>query len=165
MLNGIGEVVVAAEQKLSAVAAEALKQGQWTYISGADAGTGLEAVSAATIVNGTDHTDDAVYLLAPVALEPKMEEDLEGIETIASGARVIAYRGAGIELEDFYAGVTGDAARCTADWAGATLGDLCVLNADGFITLDGAGDDPGGSATPVAIFQNLKGTAVTYRTI
>jgi hypothetical protein len=146
-----------AEDKISAVANEDLKQGQYctiASISGED--YAMDAVDAAGDVQGTR---DTLYM---VIKEPINIESADSVyEDISDGDHVMIIGAVGGLLVEDTALAANSA---SANWAGASVGAKMVCNATGFLTLDGAADDEGTSAH-IAKFVSLVNDIITYEMI
>ena len=140
-------------------------QGQWGFRSGQNA----DSEDVFDVVNSYTDAQLAVYKLGIVAKEnisaKGSDTDFETIyvndgDANDDGRLAQFIFGDGHTIEDDRLD-----ARVDADFSSASYGTAMVLTASGFPTLDGASDDPGASATVVALFENYLGNVVTYTTV
>jgi len=151
-------VIIGEHQKKTAIAAEALKQGQWVYKS-ANTSSPFEEVKVSIA------DSDAIVKYDKGRLFPVMQypADLEGAEstheTIAANEQCVILDGPAIEIEDdqLINRVPG------ADFANATPGDPMYLTVSGYPTF---ANDVGyvANSTVVAYFEKFENNIVTYTT-
>ncbi len=149
----------APEDKIPAVANEAMVQGQFCVIGGYDGDDAL--MDIADTVDDDELDTNNLYLIMEYAIR------VEGTETddwddIADEARVnrVAVK-SGLLIEDNELATNSG----TAVWGSATENDPMVLNTSGFLTLDGAGDDPGAGATIIAKFIRIQNGIIFYEMV
>lgn len=139
-------------------------QGQWFFL------TALSASDCSPrweLVDSYADAQKAAAVLAPVHKRP-FQKDLgdDDYETVYSednsnwdGKYPQFITDNDALIEDTKLDSRVDAVFTTAD-----PGTAMVLTVSGYPTLDGASDDPGSSATPVATFVEWTGASVIYRT-
>jgi len=146
------------EDKIPAVANEALKQGQWCIVASESGGDFyMDAVDAAGDCQAARYT---LYMVHKEAINIEGEEE-DLWDDIAEDAHVIRIgQIPGLMVEDTM--LTTNSA--VADWANASAADLMILNTSGYLTLVGASDDPT-SATIVAKLISLVNGIITYEMV
>jgi hypothetical protein len=149
----------APEDKIPAVANEAMVQGQFCTIASYD---GDDAKMAIADTADDDELDtNKLYLVLEYAYRVEGTEH-DDWNVIASADRVLRVPiKSGLLVEDNELATNSS----TASWSGATEGDAMILNASGFLTLDGAGDDPGAGATIIAKFIRIQNGIIFYEMV
>jgi len=147
----------APEDKIPAVANEAMVQGNFCTIGGYDGDDAQMDIAA----GGDDDDVSALYLVLAYAyrLEGTEEDDWDDIADTDRVLRVPVK--SGLLVEDSLLATN----SATAAWGSATAGDAMILNASGFLTLNGAGDDPGAGATIIAKFIRIQNGIVFYELV
>jgi acetyltransferase-like isoleucine patch superfamily enzyme len=152
------------EAKQTAIAAEAMKQGQWVYMSSNDGSpVGNSTPFQEVLVSKVDSTSIAQYAVAQLFPVMKYAADLEYAESvyedIAINDQVVILVGDGIEIEDdaLYGYLP------HAGWASQTPGTSMSLTASGYPTF---ADGPGHvtAHTEVAYFVKYENSIITYQT-
>lgn len=148
---------VASEDKIPAVANEAMKQGNFCVIGGYDGDDALMDIAA----GGDDDDVNKLYLVLEYAYRVEGTEH-DDWNVIADEARVlrVPIRNGQLVEDNELATNSG-----TANWAGASVGDEMILNASGFLTLNGAGDDPGAGATIIAKFIRIQNGIIFFEMV
>ena len=149
----------APEDKIPAVANEAMVQGQFCFIASYDGDDALMAIADTT---DDDELDvDKLYLVMAYAYRVEGTEE-DDWDDIAAEDRVLRIPiKSGLLIEDSLLATN----SATANWAGASAGDAMILNTGGFLTLNGAGDDPGAGATIIAKFVRIQNGIVFYELV
>ena len=144
----------APEEKIPAVANEAMVQGNFCNIASYD---GDDA--RMDIADGSNDDDvNKLYLVLAYAYRMEGTEE-DDWDDIAADDRVLRVPiRSGLLVEDSLLATN----SATANWSGASAGDEMVLNASGFLTLNGAGDDPGAGATIIAKFIRIQNGIIFY---
>ncbi|MHA1952338.1 MAG: hypothetical protein ACW96U_00110 [Candidatus Heimdallarchaeaceae archaeon] len=144
------------EDKIPAVANEAMVQGQFCVIASYD---GDDAVMALADDTDEDQLDtNKLYLVFSEAYRMEGTEE-DDWDDIAADDRVIRVPiSSGLIVEDS----TLSANNTAAVWASASVGDAMILNTDAILTLDGASDDPGTGATIIAKFIRIQNGIIYY---
>ena len=137
------------------IAAASITNGQWATLTTKDTTTGLERVTPVA----ANYTGSA-RKVGPCAKIIEYKEDIASQDTIASGDRCLWQPAANVEFEDFYL-----TSRVSGAFSSATPGADMVLTTSGYPTLDGADDDPGATATIVAMFKEVDGNSVRYESV
>lgn len=153
----------APEDKIPAVANEAMVQGVFGVISGYDGDDALM-----NIADGSDEDQldpNHLYLLLEYAtrVEGTEEDDWDDIANTDRILRVPIKSGLLVEDSLLSTNVTGQGVTVT--FALASAGAAMVLNTNGFLTLDGADDDPGTDATVIAKFNRIQNGIVFYEMV
>jgi hypothetical protein len=148
---------VASEDKIPAVANEAMVQGVFGNIVGYDGDDAL-------IDKADGSNDDDVnklYLILKYAYRVEGTEH-DDWNVIADEARVlrVPIRNGQLVEDNELATNSG-----TANWSGASVGAEMILNTAGFLTLNGAGDDPGAGATIIAKFIRIQNGIIFYELV
>ena len=153
----------APEDKIPAVANEAMVQGQFCVISGYDGDDAL--MDIADTADDDELDTNKLYLVMEYAtrVEGTETDDWDDIVDQARVNRVAIKSGLLVEDNELTTNVTGQGVTVT--FALASPGDLMVLNANGFLTLDGADDDPGAGATVIAKFKLIQNGIVFYEMV
>ena len=153
----------APEDKIPAVANEAMVQGQYGVISGYDGDDAL--MNIADTADDDELDVNNLYLIMEYAtrIEGTEEDDWDDIADEARVNRVPIKSGLLVEDSLLSTNVTGQGVTVT--FALARPGDLMILNANGFLTLDGADDDPGAGATVIAKFKKIINGIVFYEMV
>jgi hypothetical protein len=147
----------APEDKIPAVANEAMVQGNFCVIGGYSGDDALMDIAA-----GGDNDDaNALYLVLSYAyrMEGTEEDDWDDISANDRVLRVPIK--SGLLVEDSLLSTNSS----TANWSGASAGAEMILNASGFLTLNGAGDDPGAGATIIAKFNRIQNGIIFYELV
>lgn len=147
----------APEEKIPAIANEAMVQGQFCVIGGYSGDDALMDIAA-----GGDNDDaNALYLVLAYAyrVEGTEEDDWDDIAATDRVLRVPIR--SGLLVEDSLLATN----SATASWSGASAGAEMILNASGFLTLNGAGDDPGAGATIIAKFIRIQNGIIFYELV
>jgi hypothetical protein len=150
---------VAPENKIPAIANEAMVQGQFCVIASYSGDDALMAI--ADTANDDELDTNHLYLVLAYAyrVEGAEEDDWDDIAATDRVLRVPIKSGQLVEDSTL---ATNSA---TAAWTSATAGDEMILNASGFLTLNGAGDDPGANATIIAKFIRIQNGIIFYEMV
>ncbi len=153
-----------AQRRTVSISAD-MKQGQWAYRNGADSDGNEQVTPVASSGNASLSRGKLVMVYKETLHKDKDDSYYETIYTndgddYDDGYPAAMVIGGGVTIEDDQLD-----SRVDADFSSASHGDLMVLTASGYPTLDGASDDPGADVTPVAVFENILGSVVTYTTI
>lgn len=148
---------VASEDKIPAVANEAMVQGNFCTIGGYDGDDAQMDIAA----GGNDDDVNALYLVLKYAyrVEGTETDDWDDIADTDRVLRVPIKSGQLVEDNELATN------SGTANWAGASANDEMILNASGFLTLNGAGDDPGAGATIIAKFIRIQNGIIFYELV
>lgn len=149
----------APEDKIPAVANEAMVQGQFCTIASYD---GDDAKMAIADASDDDELDtNKLYLVLAYAYRVEGTEH-DDWDDIASADRVLRVPiKSGLLIEDNELATNSG----TANWSGASEGDEMILNTNGFLTLNGAGDDLGAGATIIAKFSRIQNGIIFYEMV
>ena len=150
---------VPSENKIPAVANEAMVQGQFCVIGGYSGDDALMDIADTT---DDDELDvNKLYLVLAYAYRVEGTEEDEW-DDIADTDRVLRVPiKSGQLVEDSLLATNSS----TASWSGASAGAEMILNASGFLTLNGAGDDPGANATIIAKFIRIQNGIIFYEMV
>lgn len=147
----------APEEKIPAVANEAMVQGNFCVIGGYSGDDALMDIAA----GGDDDDANALYLVLAYAYRVEGTEE-DDWDDIAAEDRVLRVPiRSGLLVEDSLLATN----SATANWSGASAGAEMILNASGFLTLNGAGDDPGAGATIIAKFIRIQNGIIFYELV
>jgi hypothetical protein len=153
----------APEDKIPAVANEAMVQGQFCVISGYDGDDALMNIADTTDDDELDTNKLYLVMEYAVRVEGTEHDDWDDIANQARVNRVAIKSGLLIEDNELATNVTGQGVTVT--FALASPGALMILNTDGFLTLDGADDDPGAGATVIAKFKRIQNGIIFYEMV
>ena len=153
----------APEDKIPAVANEAMVQGQFCVISGYDGDDALMNIADTTDDDELDTNKLYLVMEYAVRVEGTEHDDWNDITNQARVNRVAIKSGLLIEDNELATNVTGQGVTVT--FALASPGALMILNTDGFLTLDGADDDPGAGATVIAKFKRIQNGIIFYEMV
>jgi len=149
----------APEDKIPAVCNETTVQGVFGVIGGY---SGDDALM--NIADGVDEDQldpNHLYLILAYAYRVEGTEEDEWDDITATDRCLRVPIKSGLLVEDSMLATNSG----TAAWTSATAGDAMVLNTNGFLTLDGAGDDPGTDATIIAKFIRIQNGIIFYEMV